>query len=298
MNDRRVHVENEGFVSLGADSTLLDECLRAGIPMVHACGAKARCSTCRVVVLGGKLPPRNALEQKLADKLNWSDDIRLSCQLGAQLTDRVTVRRVVKDQLDRKLLHQSNSAREREVAILFSDIRSFTPFSERHLPHDIVHILNRYFMEMGDAIHDNGGRIDKYMGDGIMAIFGLDGGGHPATLAYGAACDMLSRLEGFNAYLAATYRERFEIGIGIHYGSVVVGDIGHPKSASFTAIGDAVNIAARIESATKGVAPLLVSDTVRDALDGTDWPSIEMHLKGKSKPMVLHIPPLVKADPG
>ncbi len=298
MSAQNVHIENEGFVSLRHDTTLLDECLRAGIPMVHACGAKARCSTCRVVLLHGELPPRNELEQKLAEKLNWSDDIRLSCQLRAEHAGRVTVRRVVKDQLDRELLHQSNSARERNVAILFSDIRSFTSFSERHLPHDIVHILNRYFVEMGDAIHQSRGRIDKYMGDGIMAIFGLDGDGHPAKLAYDAARDMLSRLQGFNKYLEATYREHFEIGIGIHYGSVVVGDIGHPKSASFTAIGDAVNIAARIESATKGVAPLLVSESVRDAIGGTGWPSIEMHLKGKSKPMVLHIPPPVDASSG
>ena len=230
MNQAGVHVEHEGFIPLHSDTTLLDECLRAGIPMVHACGAKARCSTCRVLVLSGDLPPRNEREQKLADRLGWSDNIRLSCQLKAELKDSVTVRRVVKDQLDQKLLHQSNSARERHLAVLFSDIRSFTSFSERHLPHDIVHILNRYFMGMGDAIHNHGGKIDKYMGDGIMAIFGLDGDGHPARMAYQAACEMLTRLEQFNTYLEATYRERFEIGIGIHYGSVVVGDLGHPKS--------------------------------------------------------------------
>ena len=125
-------------------------------------------------------------------------------------------------------------------------------------------------MEMGTAIRENSGRIDKYMGDGIMAIFGLDGGGHPAELAYRAACDMLARLKPFNAYLESSYRERFEIGIGVHYGPVVVGQLGHPQHSSFTAIGDAVNVAARIESATKGVAPLLVSQSVRDALGGTD----------------------------
>ena len=78
-----------------------------------------------------------------------------------------------------------------------------------------------------------------------------------------------------------------------------MGDLGHPKSVSFTAIGDTVNVAARIESATKGVAPLLVSGTVREVLGGTDWPSIELHLKGKSHPMALYIPPIptIEVDP-
>ena len=138
-----VHIENEGTLALMEGSTLLEECLKAGIPMVHACGAKARCSTCRVVVLKGNASPRNALEQRLADKLGWSDNVRLGCQMQLPESEIVSVRRVVKDQFDRQLLHQSNSARELDLAILFSDIRSFTTFSERHLPHDIVQILNR-----------------------------------------------------------------------------------------------------------------------------------------------------------
>ena len=95
--------------------------------------------------------------------------VRLSCQL--QASQPMRLRRVIKDQIDHQLLKQSNDAQERPLAVLFSDIRSFTSFSERHLPYDIVHILNRYFLSMGEAIHAHHGQIDKYMGDGIMALF-------------------------------------------------------------------------------------------------------------------------------
>ena len=199
---------------------------------------------------------------------------------------------VIHDQLDHKLLSQSNTAEERFLAILFSDIRSFTPFSERHLPYDIVHILNRYFFYMGDVIHKNNGTIDKYMGDGIMAIFGLTGEEHPAVAALNAAKQMVASLQEFNTYLQSSFGETFQIGVGIHYGPVVVGKLGHPDQAHFTAIGDTVNVAARIESATKGRAPILVSQSMADVLQAKDWPEFTLELKGKSHAMTLYAPPI------
>ena len=90
------------------------------------------------------------------------------CLVSLTTDEPLQVRRLLMDDVDRKYMNQANSATEKELAILFSDIRSFTTFSERHLPHDIVHILNRYFLEMGTAVHNHQGRIDKYMGDGII----------------------------------------------------------------------------------------------------------------------------------
>jgi len=284
-----IQFENEKTIDLSPGISVLTHALQSGIAMTHVCGGNARCSTCRLVVIEGVLPPRNSKEQALADKLSLPPSVRLSCQLDAGQTMRV--RRVIHDRIDRKLLQKSNSAEEKDLAILFSDIRSFTSFSERHLPYDIVHILNRYFLLMGDAIRNNGGRIDKYMGDGIMAIFGLEEGPHPVLQAYKAAVDMVTALEDFNVYLKAAFREKFRIGVGVHYGSVVVGDLGHPKRTSFTAIGDTVNVAARIESATKGKANILVSQQVYDALGENDWPSYEMALKGKSQPLRLYASP-------
>ena len=111
--------------------------------MIHVCGGHARCSTCRVVVLEGELPPRNEKESTLATTLGLPSSVRLACQLDAGCD--MKVRRVIRDELDRTLMQKANTASEKHLAILFSDIRSFTSFSERHLPYDIVHILNRYF---------------------------------------------------------------------------------------------------------------------------------------------------------
>ena len=285
----QIHFDNEKSIPGVVGKTVLELALEHQIAITHLCGGNARCSTCRVIVLKGDAPPRTEKEEILAKKLGFSEHVRLSCQLEG--SKEITIRRVINDQLDRKILSQSNNAEERQLAILFSDIRSFTTFSERHLPYDIVHILNRYFFRMGEAIENNNGIIDKYMGDGIMAIFGLEGEKHPAVLAYQAAQEMLQKLDTFNEYLEGTYGETFKMGIGIHYGPVVVGNLGHPNSVSFTGIGDTVNVAARIESATKGRADILVSESVYEALGGADWESMDLELKGKTHSLKLFAPP-------
>jgi adenylate cyclase len=145
---------------------------------------------------------------------------------------------------------------------------------------------------MGTAIYNHKGTIDKYMGDGIMAIFGLEGDEHPAILAYNAATEMLDKLKNFNKYLGETYGESFQIGIGIHYGPVVVGQLGHPKQSSFTTIGDTVNVAARIESATKGRGNILVSKPVYEAIGESNWEFTELLLKGKTETLSLYISPV------
>jgi adenylate cyclase len=285
----KITFEDQQVIAGGENKNVLEMALEQGVDITHVCKGNARCSTCRVLVVDGEGTPRTEKEQILAERLGLPENVRLSCQM--QMTSDIEVRRLIKDSLDRKLVNQANSAVEKSVAILFSDIRSFTTFSERHLPYDIVHILNRYFWEMGEAIQGHDGRIDKYMGDGIMAIFGLTGDTHPAVSAYHAAQEMLQRLTDFNQWLADSYGEHFEIGIGIHYGTVVVGDLGHPDSISFTAIGDTVNVAARIESATKNRCKILVSEPVYQVLDASEWDSTELLLKGKTEPLRLFMVP-------
>jgi adenylate cyclase len=133
------------------------------------------------------------------------------------------------------------------------------------MPYDVVHILNRYFLLMGDAVLENGGYIDKYIGDGLMALFGVEGG-KPRDLclvAIRTGLQMLDNLANLNRYLKEHFGIEFRIRIGIHFGDVVVGRMGHPRNMQYTAIGDPVNMASRIESAVKGTkANLLVSETV------------------------------------
>ena len=173
------------------------------------------------------------------------------------------------------------------MAILFSDIRNFTPFAESHLPYDVIHILGRYFRKVGEPVLRHGGYIDKYMGDGIMAIFGLERPTPAAACldAVAAGLRMLEALQELNVYISKQFDTEFKIGIGIHVGSVIIGEMGHPQKMQFTAIGDTVNIASRIETATKEMhVPLLISAEVRALLgDAARYGVCErVNLKGKS----------------
>ena len=251
-----------------AGETILQTSLRLGIPHTHVCGGNARCSTCRVIILDGleNCSQRNSREQGLASRLHFSPQIRLACQ--TLITGDVTLRRLVLDAEDVELTSQLtpdktpiSAGKEQKIAILFADIRKFTAFSESLPPYDVIHVLNRYFDQMGKVINRNGGYIDNYMGDGLMALFGVD---HPqqATLrAVRAGLGMLEAVEQLRAYLENIYAMSFQIGIGVHYGEVVLGSIGAKDARRMTAIGDAVNLASRIEQANKEYGThLLVSE--------------------------------------
>ncbi|MCC6745951.1 MAG: adenylate/guanylate cyclase domain-containing protein [Acidobacteria bacterium] len=243
--------------------SLLDVSHKHGIPHTQACGGNARCSTCRVLVLENleHVCPRNEAEALLASRRGFTDDIRLACQ--SRIDGDVTIRRLVVDDFDESLVSAETPmavGRESCIAVLFSDIRGFTPFTERTLPYDVVHILNRYFQAVGDAVIDNGGVIDKYIGDAVMALFGLAGADPRTTClqAVRAGLAMRDAVREFNGYLERVFHETFAIGIGIHFGPAIVGEIGHSAGRQMTAIGNTVNVASRIESESKVLAAELV----------------------------------------
>lgn len=264
----RIIYENETTIE-EEDATLplLATSLKHGIPHVHACGGHARCSTCRVIVLEGldNVLPRNAAEQALAGRKGFEPNIRLACQ--TRVKGPVRIRRLVLDEDDITLAASEarSTGRDIQLAVLFSDLRDFTGFAENQLPYDVVHLLNRYFWHMGNAILSHAGYIDKYSGDGIMALFGIDDPDPTSSCrnAVRAALEMQQQLEIFNRYVERSFRLRFRMGIGVHFGEVILGEMGHPDKMQFTAIGDTVNVAARIESATREAqAALLVSEEV------------------------------------
>jgi adenylate cyclase len=153
---------------------------------------------------------------------------------------------------------------EKKIAILFADLRGFTMFSEALPPYDVIYVLNRYFYCIGKVIAKHGGMINNYMGDGLMALFGCDDSVQAAERSVRAALEMVSAMEAFNLYLESMYQQQLKIGIGIHYGEVVIGSVGaSANSQQMTAIGDAVNLASRIEAANKTLGTmLLVSEAV------------------------------------
>jgi adenylate cyclase len=278
--------------------TILQTSLRAGIPHAHACGGNARCSTCRVVILEGLeyCVARNDLEQKLADRLHFSPDIRLACQ--TTISKDVKLRRLVLDDEDLQLTDQrsvgaapTSVGEEKRLAVLFSDIRGFTPFAEALPPYDVVHVLNRYFNDMGVVINRNGGQIDNYMGDGLMALFGMENETGAALQAVKAGLEMLAATEHLKPYLEAIYARSFQIGVGIHYGEVVVGAIGAQSLKRVTAIGDAVNLASRIEAANKqaGTRLLISEETYNEVKDQVQiGKTINASLPGKTGEYTLY----------
>lgn len=287
------YVPDNKSVASEEGETILQTSLRLGIPHTHVCGGNARCSTCRVIILDGleNCSQRNSREQSLANRLRFGPQIRLACQTS--ITGDVTLRRLVLDEEDVELTSQLtpdktpiSAGEEKKIAILFADIRKFTAFSESLPPYDVIHVLNRYFSQMGRVINRNGGYIDNYMGDGLMALFGVDNPQESTLRAVTAGLDMIEAVEQLRAYLKNIYGMSFQIGIGIHYGEVVLGSIGAKDARRMTAIGDAVNFASRIEQANKEYGTrLLVSEHAYDevrqqARVGREF--ADAALKGKS----------------
>ena len=282
--------------------TLLDASLRSGVVHAHACGGHARCSTCRVEITEGidTCAPRTAAEQVLAERLGFTPQLRLACQTTANSS--VTMRRLILDDDDVALVDQRarNSAavaagEERTLAILFTDIREFTAFSEQLPPHDVVHVLNRYFHAMGRDVSRFGGCIDNYMGDGFMALFGLgeseETEASSALNAVQAGLAMLKTMDALKPYLETAYGRSFDMRIGIHFGEAVVGSVGAIGRERVTAIGDAVNFASRIESANKVSGTRLLISEALYARVGTELrigKKIHISIHGKSGEYALY----------
>jgi adenylate cyclase len=174
---------------------------------------------------------------------------------------------VVREIVDQGATVESLSGRTRDVTVLFSDIRGFTTLSESRPPHEVVALLNRYFERQVEVVFRHGGTLDKFIGDCIMAFWGapIDDAQH-ALRAVAAALDMQDALLEFKKELAAEGWDAgsFDVGIGVHSGPAVVGFIGAQRKLDYTAIGDTVNLASRVEGLTKGVARILMTrETVR-----------------------------------
>jgi adenylate cyclase len=290
----RLTYPNGRVVEIVRGVSVLEASRIAGIPHASVCGGRGRCSTCRIRVAGPQeavLPPAPE-EVKVLRRVGAAPDVRLACQLRPHGDLRVTpllpATAQARDGFGRPgYLHGA----EREIVILFGDLRSFTQLSEKKLPYDLVFLLNRYFAETGHAVEAAGGRIDKFIGDGVMALFGLDSGVEAGCReALTAARDMSERMETLNRALIHDLPEPLRIGIGIHTGPAIVGEMGYGTAVSITAVGDSVNTASRVEGLTKTYAcELVISEAValRAGVDLGAAARHEIEIRGRVEGLVV-----------
>lgn len=283
-DDRTTHVADPAM-------TILDVSIASKIPHFRECGGRGRCTTCRVRIRDGiqHLSPPTTRETEVAKQLRWDGFTRLACQ--TRVTGDVTLERLIKCSADVSRVQVEGASvapsEERTLAVLFCDIRDFTPFVDAHLAYDVVHILNRFFAAVGDAILANNGVIYQYVGDQIIGLFGV--GGDPPRKScldtVRAGLGMLAALDDLNADLSDEFGTTLAIGIGAHFGPLIVGMMGHPDHRQFTVIGDAMNIASRIEAANKTLGTrFLVSEALFEQVPHApvDVRRAEAVLKGKN----------------
>jgi len=231
-----------------------------GIDHVSICGGRARCSTCRVRVAGpadhiGE-PGRD--ERRTLERVRAPADVRLACQLRPRGDIEVTP-------LFAPLPNEGRPApvgsfgRERDVAILFVDLRRWSGLSERQWPFDLAYVLDRYFATVGAAVRESGGVPNQFIGDSVMAIFGLDCDLPTACRQALRATELIGqRMDAWSEGFEAQFGQRLEFGMGLHAGRAAVGEVGYLETTTFTAIGEVVNTASRLQDHSKTAASRLV----------------------------------------
>jgi len=247
----------EKKVPVKTGQTILEASLASGIPHYHSCGGQAKCSTCRVLIIEGSenLSGRNSKEKTLVERMNLPDSVRLACQTKYKGGD-VKLHRIIRDQSDVGLYKgQSNEniGEEKQLVLMFLDIKNFTPFSANFLPFDVIHILRKMFFLFQINIDMHGGKIIDTAGDGLYAVFGLNSDIKDAAFSALAASEsIIHDTESFNKdYLHPHFHHVLDVGIGLHTGKVIVGNLTVENEEHMTVMGYAVNVASRIQSATR-----------------------------------------------
>ncbi len=210
-------------------------------------------------------------------------------------------------QIERNPDLTAEEGKRQRIAVLFSDVRGFTTYSEYNPPELVVRQMREYLDEMAAAVDQFDGVLDKFIGDAVMALYGpfmeQPDKRNLSALAVASALNMLQRLERVNARWGEEGLPLFRIGIGIHVGDAMVGEIGTPRRQQLTALGDTVNLAARLESSTKDLqATIIVSDAVRQEAEpvlrevATFTERGAISVKGREQPVrVFEVRPVTAA---
>lgn len=267
--------------------TMLEALRAAGVAHAAVCGGRGRCTTCRVRVadVQGRLPPPRPLERTALDRIGAPPNVRLACQ--ARPLGPVEVTPLIRADAGSAEARKPGgvSGQERVVTAMFLDLRGSTALGERRLPYDVLFILNQFFAEMALGLSESHGHYAQFAGDGLMALYGLERGERQgARDALRGAERMLQRLSALNERLSEELDAPLRIGIGIHTGESIVGTMGPPTSPNYSAIGDNINIAARLEAKTKDLSCVVVVSAATLTTAGfnpDDYPSRLVDVRGR-----------------
>ncbi len=301
LNERRAGMVSLSYgngktVRVPKGLSVLEASLRNDVPHASVCGGRARCSTCRIRVIGdyASLPEPSMREAFVLNRVGAGADpaIRLACQLRPEAD--LSFFQIFLPQTTAATLRTSSPSRigeERYLVSLFVDMRGSTKLAEKRLPFDTVFIVNRFLGAVSQAVLECGGQPNQFVGDGQLALFGLACDPQTACRQALRAAGMISaNIDELNQFLSHDLREPIRFGVGIHGGEVIIGDIGYRDHMVFTALGDAVNVAARLQDMTKNLAcEVVVSEEVRitAGLAEDSLPQQEVTIRGRAEAMIV-----------
>jgi adenylate cyclase len=302
LNERRAGMitlsyGNGRTVRVPKGLSVLEASLRHNVPHASVCGGRARCSTCRIRVIGDytSLPEPSPREAFVLNRVGATDpSIRLACQLRPEADIsffQLFAPHTISAKAQASQPHRI--AQERYLVSMFVDMRGSTKLAEKQLPFDTVFIVNRFLGAVSQAVIECGGQPNQFVGDGQLALFGLGAGPQTACRqALRAAAMIAANVDELNQFLSHDLREPIRFGVGIHSGEVIIGDIGHRDHMVFTALGDAVNVAARLQEMTKSLAcEAIISEEVRvtAGLGADALPRQHLEIRGRAEPMLVRI---------
>ena len=300
LNERRAGMINLSYGNgrifrVPKGLTVLEASLRNNVPHASVCGGRARCSTCRIRVIGdcAALPEPSKREAFVLNRVGAADpSIRLACQLRpTQDLSFFQLFMPHPTSANAHATHPHRIGQERYLVSMFVDMRGSTKLAEARLPFDTVFIVNRFLGAVSQAVIECGGQPNQFVGDGELVLFGLLCDPQTACRqALKAAAMIAANVEELNQFLSHDLNEPIRFGIGIHGGEVIIGDIGYRDHMVFTALGDAVNVAARLQDMTKTLGcETIFSEEVRIAagLAADSLPRQEVAIRGRSEPMIV-----------